>query len=205
MRLPVPIPTLPNPRHRSIFFLSLWLSTRDVPDGNLPTPPLHSLEEDKHFENTLAQLGEVDGEDPFTQVSPRDPVRIFCVLSSKRRSRRSLVSGRARMKSFRRPLPSLRALTPPASLPSNLQFNAATIPGKSMIGLKRRYNLLQVRARALPLPFSRSIPRTMLNASRRKIPQTMKTDARESRRGFDSSSRRSSLVSRRVLPRTPSG
>ena len=86
MRLPVPIPTLaestsPAPSLAPYFFLSPpWistrhLSTRDVPDGTLPTPPLHSLEEDKHFENTLAQLGEVDGEDPFMQVSPRPSIR----------------------------------------------------------------------------------------------------------------------------------
>jgi SHAQKYF class myb-like DNA-binding protein len=168
------------------------LSTRDVPDGTLPTPPLHSLEEDKHFENTLAQLGEVDGEDPFMQVSPRPSIprdTLFSVVY--RRSRRSRVSGHARIKSFRPPLPSLRALTPRASLPSNLQFNAATIPGKSMIGLKRRFNLLQVRARAVPLPFSRSIPRVTLRASGDE-----NRHARESRRGFFSSSRRrrSSLV-----------
>ena len=56
---------------RVVFLSTAPLSTRVIPDGTLPTPPLYSLEEDKVFENTLAQLGEVDGEDPFTQVSPR--------------------------------------------------------------------------------------------------------------------------------------
>lgn len=81
---------VPAPPPAPYFFLSRWistrhLSTRDVPDGTLPTPPLHSLEEDKHFENTLAQLGEVDGEDPFMQVSPRPSIprdTFFFVLSS---------------------------------------------------------------------------------------------------------------------------
>ena len=85
MRLPVPIPTLPNPPIFSCRggFPPRHLSTRDVPDGTLPTPPLHSLEEDKHFENTLAQLGEVDGEDPFMQVSPRPSIpRTSLLLSS---------------------------------------------------------------------------------------------------------------------------
>ena len=63
------------------FLSTAPLSTRVIPDGTLPTPPLYSLEEDKVFENTLAQLGEVDGEDPFTQVSPRLILkRIFRVI-----------------------------------------------------------------------------------------------------------------------------
>ena len=56
-----------------------------------PRPPRHfrsnpSAEEEKLFENSLAQLGDMDGEDPF------------------------------------------------------MAFNAATIPGKNMIGLKRRFS-----------------------------------------------------------------
>ena len=62
-----------------------------------------SAEEEKLFENSLAQLGDMDGEDPF------------------------------------------------------MAFNAATIPGKNMIGLKRRFNLLQedvknIESGRVPLP-----------------------------------------------------
>ena len=63
----------------------------------------HSAEEEKLFENSLAQMGDMDGEDPF------------------------------------------------------MAFNAATIPGKNMIGLKRRFNLLQedvknIESGRVPLP-----------------------------------------------------
>ena len=63
----------------------------------------NSAEEEKLFENSLAKLGDMDGEDPF------------------------------------------------------MAFNAATIPGKNMIGLKRRFNLLQedvknIESGRVPLP-----------------------------------------------------
>ena len=72
-------------------------------DLSLRRPSPRSAEEEKLFENSLAQLGDPDGEDPF------------------------------------------------------MAFNAATIPGKNMIGLKRRFNLLQedvknIESGRVPLP-----------------------------------------------------
>jgi SHAQKYF class myb-like DNA-binding protein len=68
-----------------------------------PRRETRSVEEEKLFENSLAQLGDVDGDDPF------------------------------------------------------MAFNAATIPGKNMFGLKRRFNLLQedvknIESGRVPLP-----------------------------------------------------
>ena len=179
------------------FLSTAPLSTRVIPDGTLPTPRSTASRRIRSSRTRSRSSARWTG-DPFTQVSPRLILtRIFSRHSSRSRSRRSPVNGRACVKRVydRRSLPRLRALTPPAPLPSNLQFNTATIPGKSMIGLKRRFNLLQVRARAFPLP--RALPRATM--ARREKESAGGGGAR-AKSHFPRSSR---VVARRVLPRTP--